>query len=127
MEKKRIGRPPKVNVEDLINDAENYIATANPPILAEYAHMHGITRCYLYQLADKLKQEGDPRLSNTIKEISEAKEVILERKALTGEYNSTMSVFSLKQLGWRDRTEIDANTETLEKLDRVLSELGGVE
>ena len=27
--------------------------------------------------------------------------------ALTGKYNATMAVFSLKQLGWKDKQEID--------------------
>ena len=104
MEKKRIGRPPKVNVEDLINDAENYIATANPPILAEYAHMHGITRQYLYELAGKNKI-----LSDTIKKISEAKEIKLEKGALSGEYSANMAIFSLKQLGWSDKQKIEVS------------------
>ena len=127
MEKNKGGRPPKVDLEKLISDADEYIKTANPPILAEYAHMHGITRQYLYQLADIKNQAGDHRLSDTIKKISEAKEIILERKTLTGEYNSTMAVFSLKQLGWKDRTEIDANTEALEKMDEIFRKMGGVE
>ena len=127
MAEKKAGRPPVIDFEDLINDADEYIKTANPPILAEYAHMHGITRCYLYQLADRKSQAGDNRLANTIKRISEAKEVILEKKTLTGEYNSTMAVFSLKQLGWRDRTEIDANAEALEKMDEIFRKLGGAE
>ena len=99
MEKNKGGRPPKVDLEKLISDADEYIKTANPPILAEYAHMHGITRQYLYQLADIKNQAGDHRLSDTIKKISEAKEIILERKTLTGEYNSTMAVFLSQAVG----------------------------
>lgn len=116
MAKKR-GRPPKVQIEDLINDADAYIESANPPILAEYAHLHGITRCYLYQLAEENKE-----LSNTIKKISEAKEVKLEKNALNGIYQPTMAIFSLKQLGWRDSTEI-VDTKAIEKLDEVLKEV----
>ena len=102
------GRPPKVNIEDLINDADDYIKTANPPILAEYAHIHGITRQYLYEIAKK-----DERLSDTIKRISEAKEAMLEKKALNGDYNSSMAIFSLKQLGWKDRHEEKSDDEDM--------------
>ena len=101
----RIGRPPKVNIEALINDADEYIETAEPPILAEYAHIHGITRQYLYELAKREEANGNPLLSDTIKKISEGKEVKLEKKALSGDYNSSMAIFSLKQLGWKDRQE----------------------
>ena len=111
------GRPPKVNIEDLINDASEYIATADPPILAEYAHIHGITRQYLYELANSNKE-----LSDTIKTISEAKEVVLERKGLSGEYTASMAIFSLKQLGWKDTAEV-TDTKALDKLDSILGEL----
>lgn len=111
------GRPPKVKIEDLINDADEYIMNADPPIIAEYAHQHGITRCYLYQLA-----EQNEELSNTIKKISEAKEVILEKKGLNGEYTASVTIFSLKQLGWRDSTEV-VDTKAIERLDAILGEL----
>ena len=113
----RTGRPPKVNIKDLINDADKYIEEADPPILAEYAHLHGITRCYLYQLA-----EGNKELSNAIKKISEAKEVKLEKNALNGKYQPTMAIFSLKQLGWKDSNEV-VDTKAIEKLDEVLKEV----
>jgi len=99
------GRPPKVNIEDLINDVDEYIQSANPPIVAEYAIMHGITRQYLYELAKKEEGEGDSRLSDTIKKISDSKAIMLERNALLGKYNSRMAIFSLKQLGWKDNPD----------------------
>lgn len=111
------GRPPKVNIENLIKDADKYIEEAEPPIVAEYAHLHGITRCYLYQLAEK-----NPEISNTIKRISEAKEVKLEKNALNGKYQHTMAIFSLKQLGWKDAQDI-VDEKALQKLDDILGEL----
>lgn len=100
----KTGRPPKVKIKDLINDADDYIKNANPPILAEYAHMHNITRQYLYELAGK-----DKTLSDTIKKISEAKEIKLEKGALSGEYSANMAIFSLKQLGWSDKQKIEVS------------------
>lgn len=105
------GAPRKVNIETLIADVDDYIAKANPPIVAEYAHLHNITRCYLYQLAEKNEE-----LSNAIKKIAEAKEVMLEQKALSGKYNSSMAIFSLKQLGWKDSKDTnDANDDDMVK------------
>ena len=111
------GRPPKVKIEDLINDADEYIANADPPIIAEYAHQHNITRHYLYMLAEKNEE-----LLNTIKKISEAKEIMLEKKGLSGEYAASVSIFSLKQLGWKDSVDT-VDTKAIEKLDAILGEL----
>ena len=122
----RVGRPPKVKVKDLINDVDDYIAHSDPPIVAEYAHLHGITRSYLYQLAAAEEKKGNNGLSNAIKKISEAKEIRLEQGGLTGEYKPNMAIFSLKQLGWRDEVTEQDDKEALEQLDRVLSEIGGV-
>ena len=112
-----MGRPCKVKIEDLINDADEYIATADPPIVAEYAHLHGITRQYLYELAGK-----DKNLSDTIKKISESKEVVLEKKGLSGEYTASVAIFSLKQLGWKDSNDTVDDT-AIKKLDSILGEL----
>ena len=107
----------KVRAKDLVNDADAYIENADPPILAEYAHIHGITRQYLYQLADIEKKKGHPELSDTLKKISEAKEIKLEKKGLSGEYAPNVAIFSLKQLGWSDKQEITA------KSDGILADL----
>jgi hypothetical protein len=117
------GRPPKVNIDDLINDADEYIKTADPPIVNEYAHLHNITGNYLYHLADKLEGEGKPELKHTIKKIAEAKAVILEKKTLNGQYNSSMAIFSLKQLGWKDKQEEKSEDDDLVK--KFLEELKG--
>lgn len=117
------GRPPKVNIEDLINDVDNYLATADPPIVKEYAIEHNITGNYLYHLADKLEREGDDRLKHTIKKIADAKEVMLERKGLSGAYQSPMAIFSLKQLGWKDKPE--EHNEDDDMVKKFLEEMKG--
>ena len=111
------GRPPKIKIETLIKDVDDYISNAEPPIVAEYAHMHNITRQYLYELATKNKD-----LSDAIKRISEAKEIKLERGGLDGTYAPSVAIFSLKQLGWKDTAEV-TDTKALDKLDSILGEL----
>lgn len=111
----KMGRPPKVNIDDLINDADDYIKKADPPIVNEYAHLHNITGNYLYHLADKLEAKGEPELKHTIKKIAEAKAVTLEKKALKGRYNASMAIFSLKQLGWKDKQEEKSDDDDLVK------------
>ena len=129
----KMGRPPKVNIDDLINDADDYIKKADPPIVNEYAHLHNITGNYLYHLADKLEAKGEPELKHTIKKIAEAKKVAaknkaeiavtLEKKALKGRYNASMAIFSLKQLGWKDKQEEKSDDD--DRVKQFLEELKG--
>jgi hypothetical protein len=101
------GRPSKVNIDVLIGDIDSYIERADPPIIAEYAHLHGITRQRLYQLADEKKAAGDDRLFDGIKKLSEAKEIKLEKNGLSGDYAANVAIFSLKQLGWSDKQNMN--------------------
>jgi hypothetical protein len=101
------GRPSKVNIDVLIGDIDSYIESADPPIIAEYAHLHGITRQRLYQLADEKKAAGDDRLFDAIKKLSEAKEIKLEKNGLSGDYAANVAIFSLKQLGWSDKQNMN--------------------
>jgi len=118
------GRPPKVDIKKLIGDVDGYIKKANPPILAEFAHKHGITRQYLYELAETEAHKGHRELSDAIKRISEAKEITLEKKALNGEYAQNIAIFSLKQLGWKDKAEQEVNLAVLNHAAEIL---GGIE
>lgn len=129
-----MGRPRKVNVKDLLADLDDYIATADPPIVAEYAHLHGITRQRLYQLANEEKDKGRPALFDAIKKLSEAKEIALERGGLSEHFHPSVAIFSLKQLGWRDRQDAsdgaggaisDETRKEVEELVRAESEAVG--
>lgn len=99
------GRPRKVDVQNLIDGVDEYLASTTLPIVAEYALQNGITREYLYQLASKEEEEGRPELSHAIKRIAETKAIVLEKGALIGKFSASMAIFSLKQLGWKDRPE----------------------
>lgn len=46
-----------------------------------------------------------PESSTLLKLCIDKKEAQLERKALAGQINVVMAIFSLKQQGWSDRTE----------------------
>lgn len=119
------GRPPKVKAKDILSDVDAYLASADPPIVAEFAHRHNITRQYLYELADKESEKGHHQLSDAIKRISEAKEIALERGGLCGDYQANMAIFSLKQLGWKDKQDITAELSAGKELPKLYEALTG--
>jgi hypothetical protein len=90
--------------EDKINEInealKDYIENTDIPIIAEFAYMNHLRRALLYE---------NEILSYTIKTAIDKKEAQLERKALEGDIDKTMAIFSLKQLGWKDRQEFDMN------------------
>ena len=99
------GRPKKYTdevIEEIRQAIEQYIEITDIPILAEFAYQNKIPRQTLYVFA-----EGNEQFSDTIKEMIDKKEAQLERMCLNGKIDKTMAVFSLKQLGWKDKTETE--------------------
>jgi len=79
-----------------------YIEETEIPIFAEFAYKNSVNRDMLYTF-DELK--------STIKKCHEKKEAQLERLSLQNKINVTMAIFSLKQLGWKDKQEIEQSGE----------------
>jgi len=97
------GRPKKYTKEvkqDILAKFEKYIDETEIPIIAEFAYLNNIIRQKLYEF---------PEFCDTIKRAIDKKESTLESLALRGKINVTMAIFSLKQLGWKDKQEIDHN------------------
>jgi hypothetical protein len=99
----RVGRPPKVpeaDMPELVQKFADYIDGAAIPIIAEFAYKNDVPRTWLYER---------PEFLTLLKKCIDKKEAALEIGALKGELNPTMSIFSLKQMGWKDKQEIDSN------------------
>ena len=97
MVKRPVGRPRKYNeeqVNDLIEKFTEYINNTDIPIIVDFCSKNGILRDELYYY---------PEFSTLIKACVEKKEAALEMKALDGSINTTMAIFSLKQIGWSDK------------------------
>ena len=78
---------------------EKYADATTIPILAEFTSQNHVTRTALY---------GWPEFADPIKRLLEKKEAELEKLMLSGTPNVTTGcIFSLKQLGWRDRQEVE--------------------
>jgi len=98
--KRKRGHPVTVytpeRLQEIAAQLEKYIEETELPIVAEFAYKNNIRRDELYQ---------HPELDNALKKLINKKETALEKGAIDGTYNASMAIFSLKQLGWRDRYE----------------------
>lgn len=95
------GRPiewTEEKIQDTIEKLNKYIDDNEIPIVAEFAYLHNIRKATLYE---------KPQLKYAIKRLTEKKEAQLEKGALAGLINSTMAIFSLKQMGWNDKQQIE--------------------
>jgi hypothetical protein len=95
------GRPKKYTDEylaELLESLEVYIEETDIPILKEWCVSVGVPSKHVYDFE---------ALSDPIKTLIDKKEANLERKALQGEVDKTMAIFSLKQLGWSDQRKIE--------------------
>ena len=90
------GRPREYDRALIAEQLASYILETDIPIVAEFAAQHGLTRQFVYDCEE---------LSDLVKQCTFKKEGALERKALQGDCNVTMAIFSLKQLGWTDKVD----------------------
>jgi len=98
-----MARPKAYNdeqVAEIVDKLAAYISKTPIPIIAEFAYQNDIPRHALYDYVE---------FSTLLKKMVDKKESQLERMCLNKEIEKTMAIFSLKQLGWKDKTEIDAN------------------
>jgi len=96
----KVGAPVSVwtpeRIAEVIEKAKKYTEATEIPILAEFCYQNGIRRQTMYE---------NPAFADVVKTLLEKKESQLERLGLGKEINTTMAIFSLKQLGWRDNHE----------------------
>lgn len=95
----------KYKIDFVLKQMNDYIDTTELPIFKEVCYLNNWDTARIYQLGNEHEE-----LLDTIKKLSNKKEAELEKGGLTGKYNPTMAVFSLKQLGWKDRQELDVST-----------------
>lgn len=100
--KKKCGHPVTVwtekKIKETIEEMEQYTDESAIPIFAEFAYKHHYNRTKLYSIVP---------LRDSIKRMMMKKEAQLEKLALAGKAAPAMCIFSLKQLGWSDKQEID--------------------
>lgn len=107
-----MARPKKKKYElkYLCKLIDEYTDNTEIPILKEVCYKNGLNYSYVMQM--RAKQENE-ELSNSIKRLLDKKESQLERLGLTGKIDRGMAIFSLKQLGWRDKPEQEDDIEKI--------------
>jgi hypothetical protein len=115
-----MARPREYDYLEIAKLLNEYTENTEIPIIAEFCYLNDIPRDYLYKMGDK-----EPELLHAIKRCTMRKEVVLEKGTLTGVYDKTMAIFSLKQLGWKDKQEIEhsGGTNNTNEIKHDLSKL----
>lgn len=109
-----VGRPQKLKAAEvaiLVEKFAQYIDENPIPIIAEFAYMNDLSRQTMYDRKE---------FSTLIKKCVSKKEANLERGTLMGDYVPSMAIFSLKQLGWKDKQELDIKHEEVKKLEDLM-------
>lgn len=112
-------RQPKYETEYIVEQIELYLEREEIPILKELCYEQNWDYDYFMVLRGR-----DEEVDRSIKKLINRKEAQLEKLALQGKIDKTMAVFSLKQLGWKDRQEIAVSDDG--KLKAMTSYLGGI-
>lgn len=96
-----VGRPRKYSakqIKEISQKLEEYIETAEIPIVAEFAYKNNILREALYDY---------PEFSTLLKKLIAKKETVLEKGMLSGDLVPSAAIFSLKQVGWSDKQQTE--------------------
>lgn len=97
------GRPKKYTrevVDAILASFLAYIEAEDIPIISEFAYKNNLYKQQMYDFGQEF-----PEFSAALKKCISKKEANLERGALSGEVNVSMAIFSLKQVGWSDKSE----------------------
>ena len=99
--KNATGRPNKYSkkfLKELKEQFGEYIDKTDIPIIAEFAYKNDLYKQFFYDHIE---------FSDLIKKCVSKKEAQLEKLGLLKQVDTGMAVFSLKQLGWRDKQDIE--------------------
>lgn len=107
-----MARPKKAKyqLKNLCKIIDEYTNVTSIPILKEVCYQNDLNYSYVMQMRTK---EENVELSNSIKRLLDKKEAQLERLGLIGKIDRGMAIFSLKQLGWKDKPEQEDSIESI--------------
>jgi hypothetical protein len=98
-------------VRDICDKLIEYTNNTPIPIIAKFAGLNDMTRQRLYEFAKTYDW-----FSDAMKKCTDKKEAALEEMALANDINVSMAIFSLKQLGWTDKSQTEITVRTIDDL-----------
>lgn len=101
----------KYDIAKMVEIIDDYTDKTSVPILKEICYQNHWYYDYVMQL-----QRNNEDLTHSIKRLLDKKEVALERGMISGDLKATACIFSLKQLGWKDKQEIEYTAGELQPL-----------
>lgn len=101
----------KYDIPEMIEIIDKYTNETDIPILKEVCYQNYWNYDYITEL-----QRNNENLSWSIKRLLNKKEAQLERLSLTKVIDRTTAIFSLKQLGWKDRQEVSFAEEQISEI-----------
>lgn len=109
--------------KELLQKLIEYIETEDYPTVPDFCRKNRIHKQRLYEFAsDKSLNKDDlgkellgQFYSDCIKKMNNNQEAFIEENALNDKIPSTFAIFKLKQLGWSDKQQIEADLDL--KLD----------
>lgn len=121
--KRERGRPIKWTEELLEKEADlllDWFQDKKNFWLTDFAHSRGYSRCNLSELSKKSEY-----FANALKIAKEIQESRIAKGGLTGKFNSSMTIFALKNVAkWRDKIEEKETTpELLQKYSEMIEGL----
>lgn len=111
-----MARPREYDREALAHAFEQYISDTELPIVAEFAYLNDVPRETLYTWDE---------FQTLLKRCIAKKEAALERGMYAEDINVTAAIFSLKQLGWKDKIEHSGDKNAPVALNVVGSDIHG--
>lgn len=110
-----MARPKTGKYDNLRQDIIDYTIATEYPILKELCYQKHYSYDYVMEL-----QRKDDELAQSIKELLYKKEVYLEREGIKGNLAQTMAVFTLKQLGWKDRPDTEEEDKDMKNAQDII-------
>lgn len=111
-----MGRPREYDRERLATLFAEYINATPLPIVAEFAYLNEVPRETLYTWEE---------FQTLLKRCIDKKEAALERGMISETFNVTAAIFSLKQLGWKDKIEHSGDKNAPVALHLAGSDING--
>jgi hypothetical protein len=107
------GRPLRSDRPELLRKFLEYIDSTDIPVIQQFCYQNDVGTDQLYTW---------PEFAGALDKARNKKEANIEIKSLYNEINTRQAIFSLKQLGWSDRTEQTLRGDTHAPMQLIVSE-----